>query len=158
MRGILPQGSDKAPYCGRVLETSLILLVDGDGSLLMQHRDRHAPLGPNQWGLPGGGVESGETPVVAAHRELLEETGLSGLELEPFWSGLRPPEAGFDRQITMHAFAGRTGATQRDLILGEGQAITFLRGEAVLGLDLTVSAALLVPMFLSSSAYERLRR
>jgi 8-oxo-dGTP pyrophosphatase MutT (NUDIX family) len=141
-----------------VLETSLILLVDGDGSLLVQHRDQHAVLGPNLWGLPGGGVEAGETPVVAAHRELLEETGLSGLELEPFWTGPRPPEAGFTKQITMHAFTGRTDATQRDLVLGEGQAITFLPGGAVLELDLTVSAALLVPMFLSSTAYERLRR
>lgn len=56
-----------------MLETSLILLVDGDGSLLMQHRDAHAMLGPNQWGLPGGQVEPGETPIAAAHRELLEE-------------------------------------------------------------------------------------
>jgi len=141
-----------------VLETSLILLVDGGGSLLMQHRDKHATLGPNLWGLPGGGVEPGETPIVAAHRELLEETGLSGLELEPFWTGPRPPERGFTKQITMHAFTGRTKATQRDLVLGEGQAITFLPAGTVLDLDLTVSAALLVPMFLSSSAYTRLRR
>jgi 8-oxo-dGTP diphosphatase len=141
-----------------MLETALILLVDGDGSLLMQHRDAHATLGPNLWGLPGGGVEPGETPIAAAHRELLEETGLSGLELEPFWSGPRPPEAGFTTPITMHAFSSRTEATERDLVLGEGQAITFLPAAAALGRDLTVSAALLVPMFLSSSAYARLRR
>jgi 8-oxo-dGTP diphosphatase len=140
-----------------VIETALILLVDASGSLLMQHRDGHAPLGPNQWGLPGGQIELGETPIVAAHRELLEETGLSGQELEPFWTGPRPPEANV-RPITMHAFTGRTGATQRDLVLGEGQAITFLPAEAVLERDLTVSAALLVPMFLSSSAYARLTR
>jgi 8-oxo-dGTP diphosphatase len=140
-----------------VIETALILLVDDDGSLLMQHRDADAFLGPNQWGLPGGQVEAGEAPLVAAHRELLEETGLSVLELEPFWTGPRPPEDNV-QPITMHAFSGRTGATQRDLVLGEGQAITFLPAAAVLERDLTVSAALLVPMFLSSSAYERLRR
>lgn len=140
-----------------MIETALILLVDGDGLLLMQHRDRHASLGPNQWGLPGGQVEPGETPIVAAHRELLEETGLSGQELEPFWAGPRPAETDV-QPITMHAFTGRTTATQRDLVLGEGQAITFLPAEAVLERDLTVSAALLVPMFLSSSAYARLRR
>jgi 8-oxo-dGTP pyrophosphatase MutT (NUDIX family) len=141
-----------------VIETALILLVDRSGCLLMQHRDMYAPLGPNQWGLPGGQVESGETPIVAAHRELLEETGLSGLELEHFWTGPRPAEPGFNRQITMHAFTGRTEAIERDLVLGEGQAITFLPVEDALGRELTVSAALLVPMFLSSDAYARLRR
>ena len=141
-----------------MIETALILLVDGDGALLMQHRDAHAPLGPNQWGLPGGQVEPGETPIVAAHRELLEETGLAGVRLEPFWSGPRPPEPGFDKQITMYAFSGRTEATQDDVVLGEGQAITFLPAEAALDRDLTVSAALLVPMFLSSNAYARLRQ
>jgi 8-oxo-dGTP pyrophosphatase MutT (NUDIX family) len=39
---------------------------------LIQPRDRQA------WALPKGLIESGETPELAARREVLEETGLSG--------------------------------------------------------------------------------
>jgi len=49
-------------------------------SLVVVERDRHVLLGFNttrqQWELPGGSVESGETAHTAALRELAEETGI----------------------------------------------------------------------------------
>src|SRR6185369_17968163 len=80
-------------------EVAVVLLVDAAGAVLLQHRDEHAEVSPGQWGLPGGRLEPGETPEQAAHRELLEETGLTA-DLRPLWSGPRPPEEGFAHTVT----------------------------------------------------------
>ena len=53
------------------LPSVAIALRDGDGRVLLA---RHIETGI--WGLPGGGVEPGETPADAAVREFWEETGL----------------------------------------------------------------------------------
>jgi 8-oxo-dGTP pyrophosphatase MutT (NUDIX family) len=59
-----------------------IVLVDPRGWLLLQERDDLAPADPDMWSMVGGGVEAGEDDLPAALRELEEETGLSGIDLE----------------------------------------------------------------------------
>jgi len=50
-----------------------VALIRDDGGRLMVGR----LAGPTElWGLPGGGIEPGETPEQAVAREVLEETGL----------------------------------------------------------------------------------
>lgn len=51
-----------------------ILFVSPDGQVLLMRRTGHDC--PGCWGLPGGGIEQGETAEEAARREVLEETGL----------------------------------------------------------------------------------
>lgn len=46
----------------------------GEEVLLIQ---RASMLGNGRWSLPGGKVEAGESLIAAAHRELLEETGVT---------------------------------------------------------------------------------
>ncbi|MFG2109548.1 NUDIX hydrolase [Micromonospora chersina] len=131
-------------------EVALVLLVDASGAVLLQHRDEHAPVSPNQWSLPGGGVEPGETPEEAARRELLEETGLTAGELRPLWTGPRPYEEGFPHTVTVHVFHGTTGARQEDVVCGEGRAMVFVPRDEVLDRELAVSAAFVLPRYLTA--------
>ncbi len=50
-----------------------VIVLKGEEVLLIK---RGRPPAQNQWSLPGGGQELGETAEAAARRELLEETGL----------------------------------------------------------------------------------
>jgi 8-oxo-dGTP diphosphatase len=72
----------------------------GEEVLLIQ---RASKLGYGRWSLPGGKQEAGETDREAAHRELLEETGVTAtLDLE---LGVFQVDVG-DVIYTIHSFAG----------------------------------------------------
>lgn len=62
-----------------------IVLIDPDSRLLLLHfRYSDGPLaGSDYWGLPGGGIETGETPEDGARRELREETGIEAGNMGP---------------------------------------------------------------------------
>jgi ADP-ribose pyrophosphatase YjhB (NUDIX family) len=76
----------------RVEETSaggLVVAAEGDGcsAALIARHDRRGRL---VWSLPKGHVEAGETPEIAAVREVAEETGIAGRVVAPlgtidFW-------------------------------------------------------------------------
>lgn len=56
-----------------------IILDEDDRVLLVQFRLPKALF----WAFPGGGVGADETPVEALRRELIEEVGLSGVDIGP---------------------------------------------------------------------------
>ena len=135
-----------------------VLLVDTRGWVLLQLRTKDAPAEPGVWGLPGGGIEPGETPEQAAHRELLEETGLQVEDpLTLFWAGLRPAPAGMlGSHIDWHVYCARTTARQSDVVLGEGDAMEFIAPARIPSLDLSPTARFFLPRFLASAEYRRL--
>ncbi|WP_323375897.1 NUDIX hydrolase [Streptomyces alkaliterrae] len=55
-----------------------VICLDADYRLLLLHW-RDPKEGTWLWEPPGGGLEPGETPLTAARRELVEETGLDRL-------------------------------------------------------------------------------
>jgi 8-oxo-dGTP pyrophosphatase MutT (NUDIX family) len=52
-----------------------VICLDGVGSVLLLNW-RDPSDGALMWEPPGGGIDPGETPLEAARRELVEETGL----------------------------------------------------------------------------------
>lgn len=69
-----------------------VLITDGQGRVLLVKHN----YGLRRWSVPGGVVEPGETPEVAATREALEEIGvqvrLTGLHGQYLVHGLDRPE------------------------------------------------------------------
>lgn len=129
------------------------LLVAADGSLLLQLRDEHAPAYPNVWGLPGGAIEAGETPLEAALRELWEESSLRpDGELSLFERQELPSEGRIK-----HYFHGRTTAVQADVVLGEGAAMLFVPIAGILDRPFTPGTAEVIARFLASPEYRSAR-
>lgn len=64
--------------CGRISYVnpipSVVAIIERDGAVLLVKRA--VEPGKGYWGLPGGFIETGETVIEAAVREVKEETGL----------------------------------------------------------------------------------
>ena len=106
-----------------------LLVVAGalvrDGRLLLARRPDGDPLS-GFWELPGGKVESGETPEQALDREWREELGTAVLSAEPLAFASGAPNG---RHVTLLVFRVRSVASEPEP-LGVAELRWTLPGEA----------------------------
>ena len=105
-----------------------VLLVDPRGWILLQERDEHAPIDPDQWGLSGGHLEDGEDPLAGALRELAEETGVSlaSADLHAFDTFVVDHTSSRGTHVVMHVYAYSSTLTDADIVCTEGRQIVFV--------------------------------
>jgi len=80
-------GEPVRPEMRYTQRTGVYALLPRNGALLLTHQAKPLP----EFQLPGGGVDPGEGPVAALHREVFEETG---------WRIARPIRVGAFRRFT----------------------------------------------------------
>jgi 8-oxo-dGTP pyrophosphatase MutT (NUDIX family) len=129
-----------------------IVLVDDRGWLLLQERDDQTTADPDMWSMVGGGVEAGEDDLTAAVRELAEETGLSGIDLEPlgefrFWC------AGCEDWDDVALFVALTDLTDADVECHEGRQIVFVDPTTIHTLDWNRGLGVALPRVMGSPSY-----
>src|SRR3954465_2293171 len=148
------------PCAERSCDIVGVFLVDARGWVLLQERDEHAPVAPEQWGIVGGHVESGEHWPSAMRRELLEETGLELPDgtLQIWYEGDLTPETKVRPGLRNHwqLWVGRVDLTAADIVVGEGRRIVFVDPATVDELDLGEATAFYLSKFLASATYREL--
>ena len=86
------------------------IIVQPDAARIVLVRQYRPSIGRDLWEVPAGKLESGETPLACATRELSEETGYRCRRMRPLWTFYTSP--GFSNEL-LHLFVAE------DLTSGE---------------------------------------
>lgn len=97
-----------------------IILINSNNEVLLLLRDNKPEIPfPNQWDIPGGKIEDGETPDVTIKREMFEELGLKSL------SGFQLFKIYKSDELTDFVFWKRINLNPDEIVLTEGQKLKY---------------------------------
>jgi len=125
-------------------KTVTVLIENAKGEFLMLLRDDKPTIPyPNQWYIPGGIMEEGETPEEAIKREMLEE-----LELD--LSPLKFLKTYYWPEKVEHVFHIHLDLNPALVKLHEGQKIQFFSKEELLKMKLAFHDSEIISEFFGS--------
>ena len=118
----LDDGSIKTREYIKTADASCCVAIDKDNNIILVKQFRYAHR-KELIELPAGKIDLGETPIEAAKRELLEETGFASDEWE---------EMGYFYPATystqkLYIFLARNVVKKQDLNLDEGEFLSVLK-------------------------------
>ncbi|MCR8843307.1 NUDIX domain-containing protein [Paenibacillus sp. SC116] len=107
----------------RIIVTGGAIIRDNQGRILLQKRSDYG-----DWGLPGGGMEPGETIEETMIREVREETGLEVLHssLDSIYTGERMEYTYPDgTEVVFVMFLFQVEADLQGMIAEDGESLIF---------------------------------
>lgn len=107
----------------RIVVTGGAIIQDESGRILLQQRSDYG-----DWGLPGGGMEAGESVEETMLREVMEETGLEvkKYQLNSIYSGSRMEYTYPDgNEVVFVMFLFNVEAELEGKLLEDGKTVNF---------------------------------
>jgi 8-oxo-dGTP diphosphatase len=97
-----------------IRKVAAVILLNPEAKILIMKRSSKKKIHPNLWGLPSGGVESGENIKETAIRETFEETGISIRELKKGPTISYEVSGGLDKLTYLYAKAETSEVSLND--------------------------------------------